>query len=100
MNQYNLTGLYDEYLDIADSLDAILNFVDIIYTDVDGNEYTAKTRTYDRNFSIGMDALHYRLTLKLHTYLDDGIEYPDIENLTMEIIAKEFPKDWRYDLGR
>lgn len=96
MNDYNLTNLYTEYAGIADILDANLQFIPYIYntSDEPDVEKTTLIRTYQRNYNINLDALHYRFTVKLHTYLDDGIDYPDLNNMDLDVIVKEYPKDW------
>lgn len=84
-HQYNETDLYDNYLSVADKIDELL-YINYKYND---EEYTI--RTYNRNISIGLDALHYKFMIKVRVSKDE-VETPFMKIIEeLNIYVEEAP---------
>lgn len=57
---YNLPDLHRRYLQVAEALDEAME----VFSYSDGTE-TALVRTYDRQWQMDLDALHYKFELKI-----------------------------------
>lgn len=67
MIQQNIPRMYDQYTQIAESLDSKLEYLPIFDTD-------AVVHVYDRMWSLEMNSMKYSMTLRLRVYADSNIE--------------------------
>ena len=66
LEDYNLPDLHQRYLAAAGALDTVMETLE--YTDGDG---TALLRTYERQWTIDEDALHYKFELQVWVFLPE-----------------------------
>lgn len=62
--EYNVPDLYDQYREAAETLDEVMGMFQYIY---ENNAFFI--HTFNRNWRIDLDALHYRLKLKIRASL-------------------------------
>lgn len=67
LEDYNLPDLHQRYLAAAGALDTVMETIE--YTDGDG---TALLRTYERQWTIDEDALHYKFELQVWVSLPEA----------------------------
>lgn len=85
VRQQNEPNLYLTYMDTMSILDVNFPFIPFKYTDDSGVEHTVPVRTYEREYKINRDALHYQFKLELQTYLTNDNEANLIESYEREI---------------
>lgn len=98
INDYNLPDLYDEYAAKAELLDQFAELFNYFYTDSAGERKSVILRTYDRNWTIDLQALHYKFNLKIRANLDldDAPFMQEIYELHEHVIE---PEEWRIPDG-
>lgn len=85
--QYNESNLYDNYLNVADKIDEML----FINYKADGENYPI--RTYDRNITVGLDALHYKFRIMVRVSKEEA-EAPLMEIIEdLNIFVEEAPPE-------
>lgn len=62
LEDYNLPDLQQRYLAAAEALDPVMETVPYSYAE---DEPTTLLRTYDREYTIDLDALHYKFELQV-----------------------------------
>ena len=83
LEDYNLPDLQQRYLQAAQALDLVMETVP--YQDGETQE-TALLRTYDRDWRIDLDALHYRFQLRVWVRQpEEPIYMQEIETLNQEV---------------
>lgn len=70
LEDYNLRDLQQRYLAAAEALDPVMEIIP--YSDGE-SETTTLLRTYDREYTIDLDALHYKFELRV------SVEIPEDE---------------------
>lgn len=81
MLELNTPHLFDDYAQIADALDQIIEYMPIYGS-------TAVMHTYDRSWGMYMDALKYSLTLKFRVTMDsEPAEYMQVID-SLEVFLK------------
>lgn len=93
LEDYNLPDLQRRYQSAAETLDEIFELFP--YSD---GESSTLIRTYNREWNIDLDALHYRFDLQVFVYpQDNGVPMRTLES---DIDVVEPTDDsWNYDLG-
>jgi hypothetical protein len=72
MLQQNITGLFDQYTQIAEALDSKLEYLPIFGSD-------AVVHVYDRSWSLELNALKYSTTLRLRVFTDTNFVFEPME---------------------
>ncbi len=85
LEDYNLPDLQRRYLAAAEALDLVMDTFP--YTD-GGAEAGTLIRTYDREWTVDLDALHYKFELRARSKLQ-GPESPLMETMTEHFRQKE-----------
>ena len=87
LEDYNLPNLQQLYEAAAETLDLCMETIP--YSDGTSEE-TALLRTYERDWRIDLDALHYRFTLKVWVTLPQTPVYMQtIEDLNQEVRSEQ-----------
>ena len=83
LEDYNLPDLQRRYTTAAEALDMVMET--FLYTD---GTNTGLVRTYDREATIDLDALHYKFELRVFVFPDKGsVKMRRIDELNEEVNA-------------
>jgi hypothetical protein len=85
LEDYNLPGLYDIYRNAAEVLDESLELFSF-----EQNGETYWLRTYERNWTADLSALHYKFRLEMRvSQYSDSVKMQEIQELSEDVAEKE-----------
>ena len=82
LEDYNLPDLHQKYLLVAEALDLVMDT--FLYSDGEKEEHT-RVRAYDREWTVDLDALHYKFELRERVTVQEVSEKMHKMGLTITI---------------